>query len=200
MPGNNKEERTKALWQELKKWYQETKAPNRLDNLTYEMVQKKPAAPPKLRGKAAEVRGVLPFALLTAEKYQDGSTHRSTVLALVRWLCTLVRFCRSVPYPAQEASEAAMKVAVLYSALEAEACRGGNTVLWRVKPKLHLLQELCEYVAPVHGSPFTFQNYLDESIGGWVGKMGVRRGGPKRAAGVALNVLSRFRAFADEGL
>ena len=97
------------------------------------------------------------------------------------------------PYPAEKASLACRKFACLYVALETEALAiNPNSKSWRVKPKLHLFQELIEYVAPLRGSPKAYWTYRDEDVGGWLAEVGSRRGGLKTAATTALRLLQRF--------
>ena len=200
LPGPSREARVKGLWAKLQRWNRTNRPEGCFDNLTWEMIQQKSGSAPKLRGKGAEVRHILPFAIEMALEYQDGSPHRHTVLAMLQWLSKCCSLVKERPYPAEAAAEAARKVAQLWSALEAEARRAGDFVHWRIKPKLHLFQELLEFVSPKHGPPNTFHCYLDERIGGWVSQMACRRGGAKSGPNVALNCLNRYRAYAAEGL
>lgn len=62
--------------------------------------------------------------------------------------------------------------------------------LWRVKPKLHLLQELCEMSAGAR--PALFWTYRDEEFGGTCAQWARRRGGTHSAKAVGRSVLLRF--------
>ena len=78
------------------------------------------------------------------------------------------------------------KFALLYVALE--AAEPGDKI-WRVKPKLHMLLEVC-----AEGSkPATFWSYRDEDYGGIVAKMSRRRRGLLSIASCSSNVLNRFK-------
>lgn len=200
MPGANRDQRLRAFLDRLLRWNKETKPQTVFDNMTWEMIQAKASSPPKLRGKGAEVRHVLPFAILLAEDYQDGSIHRHTVLWVLKWMARCGSLVKERPYQAAAAAEAARNVALLWAALEGEARSKGDFISWRLKPKLHLFQELMEFVAPVHGPPNTYHCYLDERIGGWMALMATRRGGAKVAASCALNCLNRYRAYAKDGM
>ena len=200
LPGANKGEHVAALWAKLSSWYSAARPPAQLEDLTAEMIQKKPGIPPKLRGKAAQVRHLLPFAVLLAQEFQHVSAHFQAVAHLFQWLDKVASCLRTEPWDAALAAGACCRFCLLYASLEAEARAAGNFVSWRLKPKVHLFQELVEYVAPRVGCPLLYHTYLDESIGGWLAACGARRGGAKNGPQVALNVVSRFRAFATEGL
>ncbi len=83
----------------------------------------------------------------------------------------------------------ARRVASVFVALEQ-----ARPEVWRVKPKLHLFLELCEYVAPARGAPSTFWTYRDEDYGGEAAHMAGRRGGAHTPAAVAKSLLMRFVA------
>ena len=74
--------------------------------------------------------------------------------------------------------------------------QGGDA--WKVKPKLHLFQELLEFTAVEAGNPRNFWTYKDEDWGGWLAKRGARRGGASWAANVSLNLVNRFRALTQD--
>jgi hypothetical protein len=87
-------------------------------------------------------------------------------------------------------------VAQLFVALEDLARSAGDELSWRVKPKLHLFEELIQFMSFDLGSARNFWTYQDESWGGWLSNCAARRGGPKFAATVALGMLQRYRAVA----
>ena len=78
--------------------------------------------------------------------------------------------------------------------LESFAVASGDALSWRVKPKLHMLQELILYVSVEFGSARNFWTYQDESWGGWLSNCAARRGGAKFAGTVAFGLLQRYRA------
>ena len=84
-------------------------------------------------------------------------------------------------------SENSRKNCILFAALEA-ASEGIN---WILKPKVHLMQELCELTDT---NPSTNWTYRDEDFGGSMAGMARVRGGRGSARVVGLNVLRKFIA------
>ena len=83
-------------------------------------------------------------------------------------------------------AEHSRKLCLLWVALE-ETAADDN---WRIKPKLHLFQELCE----AGSCPSTCWTYRDEDFGGTLARLSRRRGGHNRSQGLAKSVLLRFMA------
>ena len=181
-----------TLWGIVKIYYHHARVPDRLDGLTAEMIKAKGKSP-KQRGRAAQVRYLLPLAAQLAEEHSHENGHWLTVAALTDALLRLTLMNNERPYPASQAADLSRRVALLYTGLEMEAVAKGNTYSWRVKPKLHLMQELIEYQCQQSGSPCQYWTYKDESWGAWLAAASVRRGGRKTAWGVALSSLLRFR-------
>jgi hypothetical protein len=192
-PGRARSDRVTSFFQEMKAWYKEARPPSQLQTLTPEMV-KLPGQPPKLRSKAGECRYLVPFGALIAERFNDGNPHRHKVSQLMSHLLVVQTCISNEPYNDQLASSACVKFCQLYASLEEEALAQGDELSWRCKPKLHMFQELIEFLGPEAGSPRHFWTYQDESWGGWLSKTATRRGGPKLAAATALNMLRRYRA------
>ena len=63
---------------------------------------------------------------------------------------------------------------------------------FRVKPKLHLFQELCEMTGPTQ--PSAHWTYMDEDFGGSMIGLARRRGGHKTPGSTGHPVISRFTA------
>ena len=166
--------------------------PDRLDNLTEEMIKGSGRAP-KQRGRAAQVRYLLPFAARLAESFAHTDSHWHTVATLLDYLLKLTMMNKHRPYPAEGAAELSRKIALLFTALEHEALAKGDAVNWRCKPKVHLMQELIEYQCALVGSPCEYWTYKDETWGAWVSRACMRRGGMKSATNVAYSGIRRFR-------
>lgn len=198
-PGNNRDDKLKYLWADLKMFYAEYSPPSKLDNLTMEML-KLPGKPPKLRSKAAECRYLLPFAAIMAERYNDGSPHRSTVMHVIKNLLEVSQCLSTAPYNQQKAIAACRRCCILFVQLETSALQRGDEFSWRVKPKLHMFQELIEFVSPQFGNPRDFWTYKDEGWGGFLSTIASRRGGPKFASSTALNLLRRYRCCVTDQL
>ena len=192
LPRNNRGEQVKLLWSQIQEYYVVARVPDRLDNLTEEMI-KCQGKSPKQRGRAAQVRYLLPFAAKLAENYAHTNSHWQTVAIMVDLLLKLTMMNKHSPYPAARAGELSRKIALLYTGLEHEALAQGDVMAWRCKPKVHLMQELIEYQSHVAGSPCEYWTYKDETWGGWVSRACMRRGGKKTATNVAYSGIKRFR-------
>ena len=134
----------------------------------------------------------MPFVVETCDKYwANGDAHQQTVVSLMRELGACYS-CLDV-FNAELLASASRRFALTLVALEQEALMASpSTKRWRVKPKLHLFQELCEYVVSVKGSPRLFWTYRDEDWGAELQSMSGSRGGPSSAKRTAHNMLLRF--------
>jgi hypothetical protein len=104
--------------------------------------------------------------------FASGSDRDLTIQALADSLADCYRFAEK---PGPELSRASRRFANAYSALEAsELQKNAASAHWRIKPKLHLFQELCEFGKR---SPRLFWCYMDETFGNVCAKLAVRRGG-----------------------
>ena len=151
------------------------------------MIRKDKKTPPKLRGKAAQVRALVPFGVQLAEKYlSDANEVEAAAKAGIRHLhqCYQSLSSDSAFGPDVLQSEA-IAFAWQYTALS----KFHDGVLWRLKPKLHLCLEL----AAEHGRPALCWTYRDEDFGGSVSQAARRRGGPLSPKSFSANVLDRFR-------
>ena len=83
----------------------------------------------------------------------------------------------------------------MWKSLADVAVARGDDKSWRMKPKVHLFQELCEYKAGIFGSPELFWTYQDESFCSFLAKCAKRRGGQNFAATVPQRLLDRYRAL-----
>ena len=71
----------------------------------------------------------------------------------------------------------------------------GDALSWRVKPKLHLFQDVVKYQAQTLCNPCFVWTYPDEDFVGWVAAMAGSRGGPHGPNTVAKTVMNRYRAL-----
>ena len=194
MPGSSNKVRVAALKKRLDAWYRETGCANKVASFTEtNLIQ--PGKAPKLRTKAAPARAMVPFVWQMSEEFLNGpSEHDKAVLQLGRHLMGVYSNLHN--FDAASLARNSREFADLYVALEAEALRENpESKRWRVKPKLHQMQELCEYVAQVDGNPQNFWCYRDETAGGWMAHAGGRRGGRNSQSANAERALDRFRAF-----
>jgi hypothetical protein len=194
--GSSRQAQLKCLWEKIKAFYQHSKPSSRLDHLTEDMLWAKSATTPKLKAKGGETRYLVPFFLqLARENYKKEPTaHWNTVLALVTLLWELYLGVSQVPFDAQQCAEKCRRMCVLYAALAKEG-EQQSSGLWRMKPKVHLAQELLEFSGESLGSPQNFWTYRDES---WMGQLALAAhpaGGPINPATITTKLLQRYRAM-----
>ena len=161
MPGGNSNERCKQMFREIVTWYKANGVQDRLQKLTVTMIQKSSTAPPKLRAKAAEARALVPFALYAAQRWlsADGPVH-----AAIRQAAAALVECYNHLTP-EVYDPAELRVASRTFCLQYAALRQFHegTCFWRIKPKFHLFQELCEMTRSCPSASWT---YRDEDFGG----------------------------------
>ena len=197
LPGANMDDRVAVLMGRLRGYFK-TLPPSasRLSNRTSEMI-KQPQKGPKLRAKAAETRHLIPFSASLAHEWCGPDAHSRTRAGLFENLYTLATHISAPVYDEAGAIASCRRVCALATALEAEMLRKDpRSKRWRVKPKLHLLQEMIEFTAPHRGSPSEFWTYQDESWCGWLSRTGHCRGGRFVPERHAARLLHRFRALA----
>ena len=156
------------------------------------MLQKKNSAPPKLRGRASEVKGLVPFAKQAAEAFcNNNDPVEDTVIVAAKHLCNLYQIVFSKEqFDAQAMKAESFKLRTLLRALETfHSGAGGNK--WRLKPKLHLMEEICEKQSDC---PIDHATYRDEDWGGAMARWAKRRAGYNSVASTSRNVLTKFCA------
>ena len=70
-------------------------------------------------------------------------------------------------------------------------------MFWRVKPKLHIFQELGEFQTWTHWQPLDFWCYADESFVGFISEIARSRGGQDNVSTAPLRTVQRYRALTD---
>ena len=172
----------------MKEYYRRSAPESKLDNLTVLMI-KATGKGPKLRGRAGEIRGLIPFGKELADQYLDANSPREAAIKECTDCLVKCYDCLSShSFSSDVLKNHARRFALLYSAIEAAT---DHRQLWRVKPKLHLWLNLCES----GNRPSLFWGYRDEDFGGCLARLGHRRGGSHSPVAVATNVLSRFCAM-----
>ena len=189
-PGNTKES-CKDLFLELQAFYKANKSTSRLDNLTPTMIQKNGNSVPKLRGKAGEIRALIPFALEAAERHLDArDPFESTTIEAARQLNSCYSCLSGDAYSHATLKECCRRYCLLSVSLD-ETSAAQDSIFWRLKPKIHLFQELCEMAA---SNPSMTWVYRDEDVGGSLAGLARRRGGHNTPAAIGFTVLNKFRA------
>jgi hypothetical protein len=75
LPGT-RADKVSNLWRRMKQWYADHRPHSQLQTLTWEMIKKDATSPAKLRAKAAECRGLVPFGAALA----NGKTTMGTLV------------------------------------------------------------------------------------------------------------------------
>jgi len=155
------------------------------------MLQKR-GAPPKLRARGAEARGLIKFAREQAEAHFDDNDPEE---AAAKQAAIHLHGCYECLHAANFGHEIlrdhSRKFCIQFSALETTLGGGGALLKWRLKPKVHLMQELCE---ESRHNPSTNWTYRDEYFGGSMAGFARVRGGKATAKVVGHNVLLKFQA------
>ena len=186
-PGATLKLRCGALFRDIKGFYAEHKTESRYDNLTVKMFKTKQGY--KLRGKAAEVRGLIPWAKQACERFlrddnEEHSTIKNACFALAACYEQLSREVFDVNVMASQSK----RFCLLLVALEDSS---PIKKLWHVKPKLHMMQELCEMAGE---NPAKYWCYRDEDFGGSLAAFARHRGGSNSFAVSGTKMLTRFMA------
>ena len=155
-----------GLMDEIKAYYKATKTiDSKLQGkLTIERL-KTTNGWPKLKAKAAAARHLAKFALTLATRHLD--KRRMAICAL---LCRLYHLLESEQQFLGMEAEAELpglgrRLAELFASLAADAHRAKKK-LWKITPKVHLFQHLCEWQAIELGTPKIVGVYADEDLVG----------------------------------
>ena len=171
LPGASQSSRCKALYLKIKEWYaSHPDVPSKYDDMKTTMLRQKGLSP-KLRGKAGEVRGLIGFGSWAADEYLSGDDPFEQAIKIgMGHLQTMYNMLSQAAFDQATLQEHSRKFALQAVAIEAAS----PPDLWAVKPKLHLMQELCEMCT---SNPSTHWLYRDEEFGGSCAQLGQKRGG-----------------------
>lgn len=190
MDGRTAADRLKQLFTLIQKYYVEHPVQHQYNSLTAKMLQKTATSAPKLRGRASEVKGLVLFGKLMADVYcrQENLVEHTAKMA-----ATHLNNLYDIVWNRHSFSAAAMKTEsfkfrALMRALDAYHPESNQ---WRMKPKMHLMEELCEKRCD---NPLDASTYRDEDWGGAVARWAKRRAGKNTVASTAKNVLTKFCA------
>ena len=166
-------DRIKCLAADLKTWYQRTGERTRLQGaLTLERVRTN-GGWPKLKAKAAATRHLIAYALFIVTRFGDPADPtwgNHDVLAQGLLQC-IQEFYLLIDAESQFLSpgartrlpELGMMIGSLYTQL-ANIGFGMEAKIWKMMPKIHLVDHLCYDQAPVFGNPRYFWTYGDEDL------------------------------------
>lgn len=185
MAGRSYKQRMQQVFLDIQSWYALHPCESKLDNLTKGMVKKKGTC--KLNCKAAEARGLVPYAVTACEKHLGNSVREETIKAAAKLLNSCYENLSSAVFDSRRLKESCNKFALLLVSLEETSSDG----TWKVQPKLHLMQELCEEGL---SRPSCFWTYRDEDFGGSLAQLSRARGGRRTPAATAKGMLQKFAA------
>ena len=114
------------------------------------------------------------------------------MVALSKSLLEVYNTFSTEPFDQGALAAASRQFCLQYSALGQVT---KSEILWKPKPKFHLMQELCEYTSMEVGNPTQFWCYKDEDFVGWVADFAESRGGGGTAATCPTRVVERYRAM-----
>lgn len=196
--GRSQKAQVQDLWGRIKKYNDEFKPTTCLQGLTLEMI-KKPKKSPKLRAKGAETRHLVPFGVLLASEMHEvlGTTHSGIVLRVATLLLDLYCLFAERPANHEAIADTCRRLCMLYASLGGNDSED-NQGPWRLKPKFHMMCELCEYQVEFYGSPEEFWAYADKSFVGFVAEFSNRRGGAATASTSSENCVNRFKALSNQ--
>ena len=201
--GRTQEIRVQELWARLQTYYSRHKITGGLQGLTLLMI-KQPGKAPKLRSKAAQARHLIGFGKDIAQllHYTYQSWHTALVLEVVTALQEVQHVMDKAWDPAL-ASDLSVKIGEGLSKLNAEALAylkaDAKLEMWRLKPKLHMMQELLEYQSFLLGNPRGFWEYMDEDFVGVMSTLALKGGGRNTHKACSFGVLDRYRALLSLG-
>lgn len=139
--GANLKERVKSLYRDIDEFYRRTGAESRLDTLTVDMLGKR-GQPPKLRARGAEARGLVDFAYEQAQALLGTDAEEEAAKQAATHLRACYHNLHKEVFDHASMKDNSRKFCILYSALESTV--PAESKRWRLKPKFHQMQELCE--------------------------------------------------------
>ena len=195
---SNKQNAIEKLWGLLVQWYKDNGISDRIDRLKAEHFILG-GKPPKLKCKAAAARKLVPFLKFLCDAcFHEGDPNCQMRHKTVKLMATKLNECYQTLHEwnpeifATRCRETCLLMLAVADQAEID-CPG--TWRWKPKPKVHVWQELCEFQSITKRNPKTFWCYNDEDFGGYVVKIGQRRGGKNTAKSIAENIFWRFCAL-----
>ena len=154
---------------------------------------------PKLAAKGAETRYLVPFAFELSMDYHDHvqTPASQTMACMLSYLLAFYLAMDTSPFDQGLAAASCRKFCLLYAALNKEA---KDDRFWRIKPQMHLFQELAEFQTESLGNPRHFWAYKDESFMGFLAQIAANRGGGHTAQTTPLKTMNKYLALCHDGL
>ena len=165
----NQAEQIKALSEDLKLWYKKNPSETRIRGKLSVDRLRSSSGFVKFKGKAAETRHLVPYAVDLAVRCDDGSEHSARRIAVVRLLNRFYIILNENDMfisagDLDELKNIGKNLTVLYNALSVEAATNMKKI-WKFVPKFNLFVHLCEIQSAVMNPRF-FWTYSDEDLVG----------------------------------
>lgn len=185
-PGESRKSQCSKLFLQLQEFYRaNADVTSRYDTLVPTML-KQPKSQPRLRGKGAEIRGVVAFSYALACKYlEDSDPKEHTMKQAARLLLEVYNNLSHDRFNADNMKTQGRQFMALCAALEKASA---GTLYWQLKPKHHLFLHLCESGS----NPVDTWTYRDEDFGGAMAALARRRGGKNSPRASAERMLRLF--------
>jgi hypothetical protein len=185
LPGQNNKERCCQLVLQIKEYYsRHPEVPAKYDNIVLTMFRQGKKGF-KLRGKAAEVRGLVGFSTEFAERYLSKDNPLEATILRGTALLASCYSCLSRSASLESLGQSARQFCILWKALADSSA----DPKWRVKPKAHLFCELTEFTSD---RPSDTWCYREEEFGGTLAQLSRVRGGKVSPLAICKNVLLKF--------
>ena len=184
--------RCAALFRMLQQFYRDHPVDSCLDNLTLSMLSNAKKGV-KLRARGGECRNLVPFTLQIALDHLSDEVpiEAAAKQATVQLSALYQNLSRSL-FNAEHMKKHSRLFALQYVALEAfTLAQNPLSKAWRIKPKLHLMQELAEHA---FSNPSDVWCYRDEDFGGTISALARSRGGSSSVLACSRTVLQSFYA------
>ena len=196
-PARSLKDRLSLLWLEGQELYKEHEVGDTLARLAPDVINKRqkqrgpPNGPsPSLQCPAATVRHLAPLMpILTAKHFAVGTDHEKACHSLAKFLAKV--YSKVQANQISGLAQNSAKVAAQYMALEKEALRGEDAINWHIMPKLHMFQHICECNFPAK----YFWCYADETLGGHLSQLFLRRGGKNNPGQNCARALEKWQSI-----
>ncbi|CAE7203535.1 unnamed protein product [Symbiodinium sp. CCMP2592] len=193
--GQSMLKRCAKLYEDIHSFYERNSTQDRLPKLLPTMLRaddKGKEKVPKLRAKAGEARSLVPCMVELARKHLDDSKEQEvTMIRAAQALQAIYSGLSSATWNVEDFQKNVQVFLLVMSSLE-EFFQ--VDMLFRLKPKAHMLLECSRDESEEGTSPALFWAYRDESFGHTLAILAARRGGKFSMKAVSKAVLLRFMA------
>ena len=168
--GGTQKDQIANLYAHLNKWYSSVKETTKVQGkLTVERLRTQ-GQWPKLKAKAAATRHLASYALHLCQEFGGASEEDREMRAVYTLLVRFYNISSSESQFLGDSAKAELpklgaRLVGIYTSLAARA-KTNKVRMWKLQPKLHLFQHLCEWQCLTHGNPRYYWTYADEDLAG----------------------------------